>query len=124
MPADGPSPSKPAAAGGSQPSLLVPVTDPENIRPDTIRPYQELLIEAQKYESHYKKIDAQRKKELESCIKVYLNKLRKETFTTLTNEFFEFLNGQEQKIGSKSIRVLNEEGKIFFSKKNKTINYL
>ena len=43
-----------------------------------------------------------------------MNKLRKDTFTTLTNELFQFLNGQEQKISNQSIRISNEEGKNFF----------
>jgi hypothetical protein len=53
-----------------------------------------------------------------------MNKLRKDTFNTLTNEFFEFLNGQEQKISNQSIRVSNEEGKNLFSKKQNKRNYL
>ncbi len=119
-----PSPPQSSLPGNSQPFSLAPVTDPDHIKPETLDAYQKLLLEAQQYENRYKTIDLPRKKQLASCIKVYMNKLRKDTFNTLTNEFFEFLNGQEQKISNQSIRVSNEEGKNLFSKKQNKRNYL
>jgi hypothetical protein len=82
--------------------------------------YEKILLKAGEYEKRYETIDDSRKKQLTSRIKETMNKIREETSTILTKELFDFLNGQEQKVGHQNIRILNEEGKNFFSK----INYL
>ncbi len=71
-------------------------------------------MEAEEYEKRYETIDDSRKKQLTSRIKETMNKIREETSTILTKELFDFLNGQEQKVGHQNIRILNEEGKQFF----------
>jgi hypothetical protein len=108
--------SGPVVPSPMQSALLVPVTDSLYIRPDTLQDYQKLLLEAEQYEKRYKTVDPQRKKQLSARIKDILNKLRQDTFKALTNELLEFLNGQEQKVSTQSIRISNEEGKKFFSK--------
>jgi hypothetical protein len=108
-------PVVPPPSGKSQPSSsLSPVTDPDHIRPDTLVEYEKLLFEAQQYEDRYKTIDHSRKTQLARPIQGIMNKLRKDTFTTLTNELFQYLNGQERKISDQIIRISNEEGNNFF----------
>ncbi|CAF5070221.1 unnamed protein product, partial [Rotaria sp. Silwood1] len=80
-----------------------------DITPETLIEYKKLSFEAQQYEKRYSTIDLIRKKQLASCIRDIMNKLRKETFRTLTNQLFEFLNGQEKKVSNQIIRISNEE---------------
>jgi hypothetical protein len=91
--------------------------DPDQIKPDTLDNYRNLLFEAQGYENRYTTVSVQRKKQLAAPLKAIMNKLRKDTCITLTNELFEFLIGQEQKVTGQSIRISNDEGKHVFSNK-------
>ncbi len=50
-----------------------------------------------------------------------MNKLRQDTFNTLKNDLWNFLNGHEQNVSGQSIRISNEEGKYFFCRKTKLI---
>ncbi len=109
-----PTPSQPPPAASLPSSSLSPVTDPDHIRPDTLVDYEKLLFEAQQYEDRYKTIDPSRKTQLGRPIQGIMNKLRKDTFTTLTNELFQYLIGQERKIGDQIIHISNEEGNNFF----------
>ncbi|CAF0823731.1 unnamed protein product [Rotaria sordida] len=93
-----------------QPTLSV--EDIGEIKPETLVEYRKLSFEAQQYEKRYSIIDLSRKKQLASCIKDIMNKLRKETFHTLTNELFEFLNGQEKKVSNQIHRISNEEERL------------
>ncbi|CAF5009966.1 unnamed protein product [Rotaria sp. Silwood1] len=83
-----------------------------DITPETLIEYKKLSFEAQQYEKRYSTIDLIRKKQLASCIRDIMNKLRKETFRTLTNQLFEFLNGQEKKVSNQIIRISNEEERL------------
>jgi hypothetical protein len=109
-----PTPSQPLSPSKSQLAPLAQMTEYSHITPTTLTSYCRLLLEAEQYERRYKTIGTERKKQLAARIKDTMNKLRKDTFTTLTNELFEFLNGQEQKVTNQSIRILNDEGKNFF----------
>ena len=85
--------------------------DVGDIRPETLAKYRRLAFEAQQYEKHYKTIDSLREKQLTPYIRDVMNKLRKDTFDTLANELFEFLNGKEKLVGSQSVRISSEDGK-------------
>ncbi|CAF4967070.1 unnamed protein product [Rotaria sp. Silwood1] len=88
------------------------IDDIGDIRPDTLIEYKKLSFEAHQYEKLYSTIDLPRKKQLASCIKNIMNKLRKETFHTLTNELFEFLNGQGKEVSNKIIRISNDTERL------------
>ena len=109
-----PPPSQPQAPGKNHTSSSLPATNSDHIRPDTLARYQRTLSEAQQYEQRYTTIDLPRKKQLASRIKDIMNKLRKETFDTLTNDLFNFLNGQEQRVANQNIRVSTDDGKDTF----------
>jgi hypothetical protein len=109
-----PPPSQPPPPGKAHTSSSLPATNPDHIRPDTLDIYQKKLSDAQQYEQRYITIDLPRKKQLASRIKDIMNKLRKETFGTLTDELFQFLNGQEQRVANQNIRVSTDDGKDTF----------
>jgi hypothetical protein len=106
-----PSSAQPLPSGKAHTSSVAPATNPNDIKPETLSRYEKLLSEAQQYEKRYTTIDLPRKKQLASLIKSVMNKIRQETFATLTEELFKFLNGQEQTVANQVIRVSSDEGK-------------
>ncbi|CAF5051790.1 unnamed protein product, partial [Rotaria sp. Silwood1] len=106
------SPVKTQVSPLSHPHPTPSIDDIGDIKPDTLIEYKKLSFEAHQYEKLYSTIDLPRKKQLASCIKNIMNKLRKETFHTLTKELFEFLNGQGKEVSNKIIRISNNEERL------------
>jgi hypothetical protein len=93
-----------------QPSTIAPMVNSDNIKADTLVKYQKLQSEAHQYETRYNTVDDKRKSLLRSRINDLINKIREDTFDTLTKDLFEFLNGRQQQVSSQMIRVSNDEG--------------
>ncbi|CAF5016763.1 unnamed protein product, partial [Rotaria sp. Silwood1] len=105
-------PVKSQAPSLPHPHSTPSIDDIGDIKPDTLVEYRKLSREAQQYEQLYSTIDSTRKKQLGSCIKNIMNKLRKETFQTSTIELFDFLCGQGTEVSNQSIRISNEEERL------------
>ncbi len=110
-----PTPPQPPTGG---PSLAQPVPagplltrKPDHITPATLARYEKLLLEAQQFEKRYTTVSVPRKKQLAAPLKDMVNKLREETFKSLTNDVLNFLTGQEYQVAGQSIRISNNEGK-------------
>lgn len=72
------------------------------------------MAKAHEYEKRYKLVDDVRKKQLASRLREIINKLRTDTFVTLTDELFRYLNGEAQKVGAQIIQVNTNDGKKCF----------
>ena len=72
------------------------------------------MAKAHEYEKRYKLVDDVRKKQLASRLREIINKLRTDTFVTLTDELFRYLNGEAQKVGAQIVQVNTNDGKKMF----------
>lgn len=102
--------SQPLSTGATSAIRLSPVTDPTYITPVKLQSYESLLVKARQYEERYKLVDDVRKKQLAARLREIINKLRTDTFVTLTDELFRYLNSEEQKANNQPIRINNDEG--------------
>lgn len=110
-PAVTPAPPQPPVVSTS----LLSTVEPDHIRPNRLVDYVNLLSDAHKYEKLYTSVADARKKQLAGPLKAIINKLRDDTFNTLTMELLAFLNGQKQMVLNQVISISTEEGKEFLS---------